>query len=127
MSNSFKTYSNVNADSRLAEGFLFWHKQCPNAIAININDKNYTYSELFNKSLYIYSKIKHLESELIGIQCENHVDSYAAILAVSYLGSAYAPLNAKYPAEKIKEIVEDAKLKHVVCFNNDFDFCSKPI
>jgi len=109
-------------DSRLSHGFLFWNKQCPNAVALNINDENYTYAELFNKSLLIYSKIKHLQNELIGIQCINHVDSYAAILAVSYIGSAYVPLNAKYPDEKIKEIVNDAKLKHVVSFNNDFDF-----
>lgn len=125
MSNSLKTYSNINANSRLAEGFLFWYKHCPNAIALNINDVNYSYSELFNKSLCIYSNIKHLENELIGIQCVNHVNTYAAILAVSYIGSAYVPLNAKYPSDKIKEIVEDSKLKQVVCFNNDFDFLSE--
>jgi amino acid adenylation domain-containing protein len=122
VSNSLKTYSNINPNDRLVEGFLFWLKQSPNAIALNINNENYTYNYLFNKSLVIYSKIKHLENDLIGIQCINHVDSYAAILAVSYIGSAYAPLNAKYPNEKIKEIVADAKLKHVICFNIDFDF-----
>lgn len=104
---------------------MFWLRQSPNAIALNINDVNYSYSELFNKSLFIYSNIKHLENELIGVQCVNHVNTYATILAVSYIGSAYVPLNAKYPSKKIKEIIEDSKLKHVVCFNSDFDFLSK--
>jgi len=52
----------------------------------------------------------------------SEVDSYAAILAVSYIGAAYLPLNVKFPELKIKEIVKDASLKTVLCFNSEFDF-----
>lgn len=120
-------YKNINTNNRLAEGFLFWHKQNPNAIALNIANRNYTYSELFNKSLYVYSKIKHLDDELIGVQCLNDLDTYAAILAVSYIGSAYVPLNSKYPPEKNRGIVADANLKNVICFNDHMDFLSESI
>lgn len=125
MSTSVTKYSKLDSNSRIATGFLLWFEKAPNVIALNINGIDYTYQDVFNRSLFIYSKIKHLENDLIGIQCVNHVNTYAAILAVSYIGSAYVPLNAKYPSEKIKEIVEDSKLKRVVCFNSDFDFLSE--
>jgi len=125
VSTSVTKYSKLDSDSRIATGFLLWLEKTPNVIALNINGIDYTYQDVFNRSLFIYSKIKHLESDLIGIQCINHVNTYAAILAVSYIGSAYVPLNAKYPSDKIKEIIEDSKLKEVVCFNSDFDFLSE--
>jgi len=125
VSTSVTKYSKLDSNSRIATGFLLWFEKTPNVIALNINGIDYTYQDVFNRSLFIYSKIKHLESDLIGVQCINHVNTYAAILAVSYIGSAYVPLNAKYPSDKTKEIIEDSKLKEVVCFNSDFDFLSK--
>jgi D-alanine--poly(phosphoribitol) ligase subunit 1 len=122
VSTSVTKYSKLDSNSRIANGFLTWYEKIPDEIALNINGIDYTYQDVFNKSLSIYSKIKHLENELIGIQCVNNVNTYAAILAISYIGSAYVPLNNKYPAQKIKEIVEDAKLKCIVCFNDDSDF-----
>lgn len=120
-------YNNIDVDNRLAAGFLFWYKQNPNAIALHANEQTYTYNELFRKSLCIYNKIKHLDDELIGVQCLNDVNTYAAILAVSFTGSAYVPLNNKYPSEKIKGIINDAKLKRVLCFNDSMDFLSESI
>ena len=119
MSNTEVSYKTKNKGSSLAEGFLYWHVRTPHAIAINTNEISYTYNELYKISSTIYSKIKYREDEIIAIQCVNDVRSYAALLAVSYIGAAYLPLNIKFPLEKLKNTITDAGVKTVLCFNDD--------
>ena len=110
----------VDDNSIISAGFLFWLKKTPDAIAIFVSGKSYTYKELFQLSFSVYQNIKHLKDEIIGVQCSDNIESYAQILAVSFLGTAYLPLNSKFPIERIDQICEDAELKHVICFNDDF-------
>jgi amino acid adenylation domain-containing protein len=110
----------VDDNAIISAGFLNWLKKTPDAIAIFVSGKSYTYKELFQLSFSVYQNIKHLKDEIIGVQCTDNIESYAQILAVSFLGAAYLPLNSKFPIERINQICEDAELKHVICFNDDF-------
>jgi len=122
VSNTLTKYNSINLDSRISDGFLFWCSRTPSAIALNVDGKDYTYQEVFAKSLQIYSEIKQINEGFIGLQCVYEIETYAAILAISYIGSAYLPLNIKLPKEKIIGIVNDANITTVLCFNKDFDF-----
>jgi amino acid adenylation domain-containing protein len=110
----------VDDNSIISAGFLYWLKKTPDAIAIFVSGKSYTYKELFQLSFSVYQNIKHLKDEIIGVQCSDNIESYAHILAVSFLGAAYLPLNSKFPIERISKICEDAELKYVICFNEEF-------
>ena len=119
MAHQDSLYKFKSEGASLSDGFLYWHERTPQAIAIHINEISYTYSELYKISMGIYAKINHINDEIIAIQCVEDVRSYAALLAVSYLGAAYLPLNIKFPIEKLKKIVADAKIKTMLCFNDD--------
>jgi len=110
----------VDDNAIISAGFLNWLKKTPYSTAIFVSGKSYTYEELFQRSFEVYQKIKHLKDEIIGVQCADHIESYAHILAVSFLGAAYLPLNSKFPIERITKICEDAVLQHVICFNDNF-------
>ena len=110
----------VDDNAIISAGFLNWLKKTPHSTALFVSGKGYTYDELFQRSFAVYQKIKHLNDEIIGVQCADNIESYAQILAVSFLGAAYLPLNSKFPIERISKICEDAELKHVICFNDDF-------
>jgi amino acid adenylation domain-containing protein len=110
----------VDDSGIISSGFLYWVNKTPQAEALFVSGKRFSYQELFQLSQNIYQKIKHLKDEIIGVQCADNIESYVNILAVSFLGAAYLPLNNKFPIERIAKISEDAKLKHVICFNDDF-------
>ena len=124
MSNNKIGFCPEHDEQDICSGFLYWYDKTPDALALFINDKGYSYQEMYAAAFSIYKEIKQYKEDRIGVWCENDVYSYAAILAISMTGACYVPLNAKFPSRKLNTIIADCGLKLVISGNdlNENDF-----
>ncbi|HEY1040589.1 MAG TPA: AMP-binding protein, partial [Bacteroidia bacterium] len=124
MSNNKTGFCPEHDEQDICSGFLYWYDKTPDVLALFINDKGYSYKEVYAAAYSIYKEIKQYKEDRIGVWCENDVYSYAAILAISMSGACYVPLNAKFPVRKLNTIIADCGLKLVISGNdlNENDF-----
>ncbi len=78
-----------------------------------IQDEQTTYQEFANLVLRKYYDFKNIPEHRIGIYVENHIDTYAAILACWFCGKSYVPLQPKWPIQRIQQIGKIAQIKHI--------------
>ncbi|MCW3104028.1 MAG: hypothetical protein JWO09_2468 [Bacteroidetes bacterium] len=84
--------------------------------AMYIGQRYYTYAELYELTGRIYSLIPQDKVyKRIGICCNNDIETYASILAVSLYGAAYVPLNRDFPVLRNRKIAEDCGLELIMC------------
>jgi D-alanine--poly(phosphoribitol) ligase subunit 1 len=110
--NSHNTNKDLN--SPLVKGFLASVLSYPHNNALWINERYYTYEELWKIVHTVYLQIPGKTIERIGIYCNDDVYTYASILAVSMYGAAYVPLNNKFPAAKNQTVTSQCDLKLIL-------------
>ncbi len=95
----------------IAARFELQVERSPEAIAVRLEDRRLTYSELNARSNRL---ARHLQSlgvgpEVpIGICMAASVEAIVAILGVLKAGGAYVPVDPAYPAERLAWMLEDA-------------------
>lgn len=96
--------------------FLKLAKEVPDEIAIIIEDKPYSYAELFKQANSIAAAIKENgnSSGLVGIYTDNNFYTYAAILGTLMTGNGFVPLNSKFPDNRLQNIIQQTSLKLVL-------------
>lgn len=90
-------------------------------IAICVDDINISYLQFDRRIAGIVHALMNqgIQKSKVGIVIDDHVDTYAAILAVWHTGSAYVPLHPAYPVERLTEIAEIAELAAVIVPGNN--------
>ncbi|RKN03800.1 amino acid adenylation domain-containing protein, partial [Aquimarina sp. BL5] len=92
-------------------------KEYPNKKALTFKDDSITYRELFERSNklanYLISK-GVCPSEHIAILTKRGIDMIVSIFGVLQCGAVYVPLHTDYPKERIKYILDDAKISKVI-------------
>ena len=68
--------------------------------ALVLDDRTYTYQELFGLAGSICETLRNLKEDIIGITAENCIETYASILAVMFSVKTYVMLHPDYPAER---------------------------
>lgn len=81
-----------------------------NRPAMVIDEKYYTYSELFSYVESLYSALRIINDPIVGIVAENKVETYASILAVLYAGKTYVMLHPDYPEERNMNIISQTDM-----------------
>ena len=90
--------------------------------AYTVNDKSYTYSELYKFVCNIYQFLLKENKEKKPIVIYGHKEIYmkSAFLACSFAGITYVPIDDGLPNERVKKILEQVKPKLIIG-----DFCSE--
>ncbi|PHV07418.1 peptide synthase [Janthinobacterium sp. BJB412] len=94
---------------------IFSHKA--DRFALCIDQVKYTYAQLRQRVLCIQAQLEGAArpaETLIGVVAVNHLDTYAAVLAVLRSGRAFVPLNPEHPGERNASIVRQAGLRTVL-------------
>lgn len=89
-------------------------QRTPQNIAIVMGDESITFDELnrrANQIAHFLNKKVELEDRLIGIRMSRSIQMIAVLLGVLKSGGAYLPLDPKYPLNRLRYIIEDAKPK----------------
>ena len=89
--------------------------------AIFVNDSFYTYTELTNRVTAIAVKINEYgyTQKSIGVYLDDHIDTYASILAIWYTGNIYIPLHPTYPKSRIENIIGVSNIVLILATENN--------
>jgi D-alanine--poly(phosphoribitol) ligase subunit 1 len=91
----------------------------PNHIAIIVEDKSFTYGELFQISKGIAQELESIGAgKFVGLYTDNNVYTYASIVGILLSGRAFVPLNSKFPDDRLKNIIAQTELSHIIGCNN---------
>ncbi|MCZ8519473.1 non-ribosomal peptide synthetase [Paenibacillus caseinilyticus] len=117
------------SDSGIPELFEETARTYPDRLAVDYGDRSLTYRELDREANRIAQFLVHsfgiLPEETVGMMVENPGDRMPAILGILKAGGAYVPMDAGWPQERIKKLVNDAGIRiiltsraHVKLMNN---------
>lgn len=90
----------------------------PDRPAVKFSNQELSYKELnerANQLAHFLKFEKNLEpEECIGLYLENSPESIISILGVLKAGGAYVPLDIKSPLDRVRGIIEEAKIKYII-------------
>lgn len=97
---------------------LLWEQVLmrPDSTAVVYGQERLSYFELAESSLYLAAYLQHLGvavDECIGVFVEPSLDLIVGVWGILFSGSAYLPLSPEYPEERLRYMVEDARVKIV--------------
>uniref|UniRef100_UPI003D34E88B amino acid adenylation domain-containing protein n=1 Tax=Maribacter sp. 2-571 TaxID=3417569 RepID=UPI003D34E88B len=112
-------------DKTMVDLFEIQARRTPNAIALICGDTELTYHELDQKSnrlaRYLRTKCAVKEGMIVGI-CMNRSEwAIISILAVLKTGSAYVPIDATYPLERIEYMITDSSIGLLLTESTNID------
>lgn len=111
--------------AKLAQEYLMESaRRNPNKLAVSFKDKKFTYGELdeqSNKLAFAFKGLGVKRGDRIAFCLHKSVKPILAIQAILKVDSVYVPLNAKAPAARIHQIIDDAKPTIVICENSTVD------
>lgn len=109
-------------EKNLYDIFLASVKKYPERIAVSQGTTFLTYTELLRRvnnfsNFFAVNNIK--TSDVIGVSLERSIEYLCTILALTRIGAIFVPLDLDNPIERIKFIINDAKIKHIVVSDNE--------
>jgi len=86
----------------------------PNATAVQFQDRSLTYAELDSRSNQLGHFLRNKgvgPDVLVGLLVERSLEMVAGLLGILKAGGAYVPLDPAYPSDRIKYVLDDARVK----------------
>lgn len=88
------------------------------ATAAEYGEQRITYGALNARANQLAHRLRELgvaPDSLVGLCFERSIDLLVTVLAILKAGAAYVPLDPGYPGERLRAIVDDARLSTIVC------------
>jgi amino acid adenylation domain-containing protein len=138
--------TSVNYEKKhVHEWFEEQAKRLPDAIAVDCERQQLTYKELDRRSSQLarYLQMLGVSAEVrVGISAERSLEMVVGLLGILKAGGAYVPLDPSYPAERLKFMVEDARVQvlltqqhllgtlpphtaHVLCLDSEWEVIAR--
>jgi D-alanine--poly(phosphoribitol) ligase subunit 1 len=93
-----------------------------NSLCLHIAEQDYTYAEIAQLIAGIQKiLIKNTSSEIVGIVAIDSPETYASILACWFSGKGFVPIHPKYPAERNKNVIEQAGIDLLLCSDKNYN------
>ena len=92
-------------------------RSIPDQVALVARGRAITYGDLNGR---VNQAARHLvalgveRGELVGIAVDRSIETVVGMLAVLKAGAAYVPMDPKYPAERLRHMVEDSGCRYVL-------------
>lgn len=112
-----RTYKEYPENKTILDFFCQQAARTPNATALVFKDKKMTYRELDDKSGSLANYLKSLgigAGSLVGVLFERSFEMVISLYAIMKAGGAYVPLDPSLPSERLKFMLEDAKLSAIL-------------
>lgn len=103
----------------LARGLARQARTCPEALALHAGGTELSYGTLVRQAAKLAGLLaERRQSRRIGILGTRSIEAYIGILAACWAGSAYVPLNLKWPAERLIALFGQLQLDGLVVDEN---------
>jgi pyochelin synthetase len=102
---------------RAAEAFTRWAVRTPDAPAVLSSGRSVSYGELFRRAAHAaaWLRARHVRrDELVGLVMHRGPEYVVGILATLMAGAAYLPVDATWPAERIRYVLRDGQVRWVL-------------
>lgn len=112
-----QTNSNDPKEKSVNQLFEKQVEKAPNSIALNFQDLSLTYQELNQKANQLAHYLNKLDikaEDKIGICLPRSLEMIIAIIGVLKTGAAYIPIDPNLPQKRIKNIINDSKIKVLI-------------
>jgi non-ribosomal peptide synthetase component F len=109
--------TDMNANKLVHQLFEEQAARTPEAEAVAVNDRTFTYAELNQRAnqLARYLKRQHAQPEtLVAVHLEPSFELVVALLAILKAGAAFVPLDPSYPPETLAFMLRDAQASIVL-------------
>lgn len=93
----------------------------PDKIAVLAGDDTLTYAELKTRSNELANYLRSQgigPGDLVGLCCDRVVETPVLLIGIMKSGAAYVPLDPEYPVDRLRYMVEDSGIKHVVAHSS---------
>src|SRR5581483_2428383 len=93
-------------------------RRTPDKVAVRFEDQQVSYAELDARANQFARYLKNLGAGpeiLVGICLERSLDMVVALLGILKAGSAYVPVDPSFPRNRLALILEDARVKILIC------------
>jgi amino acid adenylation domain-containing protein len=120
-----RTYADFPRDCCIHQLLEEQCKRTPDAIAVQFEGDSLTFAELHTRANQLAQALRRrgVKPEvLVGVCIERCLDMVIALLAILKAGGAYVPLDPGYPADRIKYVLDDARVKVLLTQNSLFKF-----
>lgn len=100
----------------MIKGFLRSYERFPQKTALIVHNKEFTFEWVYKQAADIAATISSVSKEehFIGLYTDNNECTYAGLLGILMAGKGFVPLNHKFPDERLKKIISDAGIKHIL-------------
>ncbi|MCL1936227.1 MAG: amino acid adenylation domain-containing protein [Defluviitaleaceae bacterium] len=112
-----KVNTSYSINKTVIEIFEEQVEKTPNNIAVICGDTNVTYKELNEKVNKIANFLRAkgiLQNDFVGIVSDRSIEMIVGIYGIIKAGAAYVPIDSKYPAERIRHIIDDCNPKFIL-------------
>ena len=82
--------------------------------AFNIMEQDYSYAQFSQRVSAIYAHLIGSPEQIIGISIDDHIDTYAGIIAVWLSGKTMVPLNLDLPVSRVQSILDQTGIKTIL-------------
>lgn len=124
-----KTISDYPLQASLVTVFKEWVAKTPNALAVVSEQENLTYRELdlYSDKIahYLSRTVKIEKEELVGILIQKSHHTIATMLGILKAGGGYLPISPRYPAERIRMILNDSRIKTLLSSKDHIKLLNK--
>ncbi|MCL2425730.1 MAG: amino acid adenylation domain-containing protein [Oscillospiraceae bacterium] len=114
----------------LTEWFESQAQKTPNKIAVGIEGKNLTYSQLNDRSNYVGWALHNAQigkDDIVAIVMERSIETIIGILGVLKAGAAFLPIDISAPIDRIRFTLQDSNAKAVLTNTYKYDFMKKNV
>ena len=96
-------------------------KNFSNKVALKIDNRTFTYDDLFENALKIAKTLieNGAKQETIGIVGQRKAASYVGLLSILSAGCSFTPINPKHNDAKIKSIIKGSKIRFLIGDESD--------
>ncbi len=87
----------------------------PDQVAVRAGERTLTYRELLSRAnrlaRHLATEMNVAPGDVVGVVVDRSPEVIVALLAVLEVGAVYLPLDAEYPPERLRFLVEDARVR----------------
>ncbi|QHT69344.1 AMP-binding protein [Rhodocytophaga rosea] len=115
--------------SNLVQVFKQWTSKTPDAVSVVSENGSLTFKELDLYSdriaAYLKNTVKINREEPVGILLQKSHHTIACMMGILKAGGSYLPISPRYPAERIRMILNDARLKTILSSKSHIKLLNK--